>query len=309
MPRIQTEDFIGFTFKDLHSIRDLNIYRVSSGQRYNSNLTPTFSDKTMEIPGGDGTYFFRSFHKQKPIDVNIAFDALTETQLRKLKQLCSSKEVGELIFDESPYKVYEAKVTGTPQLKTICFDGPNGERIYKGEGTIQFTCFYPYAHTPDWVWLKTGIAGPGGNFESVEKYEVDGKFIENYSTDYYISKLEWEESSGLLTNAESGLLINRGDMPAPFKVQIDYPIKEKTTITIGNATATILEDCNDIIWDSSTGLITTEDSLEPTGRRVINCSGDLYTNIPLNETGIDFSISDKNIPFTASNIKYHFWYY
>jgi len=24
----------------------------------------------------------------------------------------------------------------------------NGERVYKGEGSIQFTCYNPFAHTP-----------------------------------------------------------------------------------------------------------------------------------------------------------------
>jgi hypothetical protein len=35
-----------------------------------------------------------------------------------------------------------------PQLKTLCFDDENGQRVYKGEGTIHFTCYYPFAHTP-----------------------------------------------------------------------------------------------------------------------------------------------------------------
>lgn len=39
-------DFIGFTYKDCHCIRDLNIYRVSGGDRYNMNLLPTQSVKT-----------------------------------------------------------------------------------------------------------------------------------------------------------------------------------------------------------------------------------------------------------------------
>jgi hypothetical protein len=37
-------------------------------------------------------------------------------------------------------------VTGTAQVKHLCFE-VNGSRVYRGEGNIQFTCFYPYAHT------------------------------------------------------------------------------------------------------------------------------------------------------------------
>jgi hypothetical protein len=39
-------------------------------------------------------------------------------------------------------------VTGTPQLKTLCFM-VGDKRVYKGEGTIQFTCYCPFAHTPN----------------------------------------------------------------------------------------------------------------------------------------------------------------
>jgi hypothetical protein len=52
-----------------------------------------------------------------------------------MRQWLDGKEIHDLVFDEAPYKVYSAKVTGTPQLKTVCFS-ENDERIYKGEGTI-----------------------------------------------------------------------------------------------------------------------------------------------------------------------------
>jgi hypothetical protein len=48
----------------------------------------------------------------------------------------AGKEMGELWFDEYPYKVWDAKVTGQPMLKVIPFGDDNGPTIYKGEGTI-----------------------------------------------------------------------------------------------------------------------------------------------------------------------------
>ena len=36
------------------------------------------------------------------------------------------------------------KTTGLPQLKYICFD-EGGERIYKGEGTLNFIAYFPFA--------------------------------------------------------------------------------------------------------------------------------------------------------------------
>ena len=142
------EDFIGFTYNGKHCIKDFDVYRTSDGSRYNDNLVPSTTDKTADVPGGDGQYFFKTTHKNRQFSVSIAFDHLTEQKYREMRTWLDGKEIHDLIFDEAPYKVYSAKVTGTPQLKTICFD-EEGQRIYKGEGTIQFTCYYPYAHTPN----------------------------------------------------------------------------------------------------------------------------------------------------------------
>ena len=52
-------DFIGFTFNNIHS-SDMGIIRTSDGSRFNENLLPTFADKTVQVPGGDGIYYFNS---------------------------------------------------------------------------------------------------------------------------------------------------------------------------------------------------------------------------------------------------------
>jgi hypothetical protein len=51
---LQGFDFIGFTYNNLHSYEEFKIYRTSDGDRYNDNLLPTFTDKTVDVPGGDG---------------------------------------------------------------------------------------------------------------------------------------------------------------------------------------------------------------------------------------------------------------
>lgn len=144
----ETMDFIGFTYNGKHSFNDFGIYRTSEGSRYNDNLVPSMTDKTVDIPGGDGQYYFYTTHKNRQFSIPIAFDGLTEIKYREMRQWLDGKAIHDLIFDEAPYKVYSAKVTGTPSLKTLCFE-KEGKRIYKGEGTIQFTCYYPYAHTPN----------------------------------------------------------------------------------------------------------------------------------------------------------------
>jgi hypothetical protein len=79
--------------------------------------------------------------------VSYAFDSLSESGLARLKEVFRGDGIHDLIFDETPYKVWSAKVTGTASIKHLCFE-ENGERIYKGEGSITFTCYYPFAHTP-----------------------------------------------------------------------------------------------------------------------------------------------------------------
>jgi hypothetical protein len=56
-------DFLAFSFNGKHSWDDFGIYRVSDGNRYNENLSPTLTDKTAEVPGGDGMYYFGTYHK------------------------------------------------------------------------------------------------------------------------------------------------------------------------------------------------------------------------------------------------------
>ena len=146
-------DFTSFSFKGIDS-SDLGITRVSDGSRYTEDLLPTSQDKTAVIPGGDGTYYWETNHTQKVFNIPIAFDNLSEEQYKRLRQVFNTKELGELKFAETDYKYYMAKPTGIPQLKTVCFeeeyydevDKKNKKRrIYKGEGTIQFTAYYPYA--------------------------------------------------------------------------------------------------------------------------------------------------------------------
>ena len=172
-------DFLGFSFDGIHSSR-LGITRVSKGDRYDEALVPDLEDKTIEVPGRDGSYFFGTSYKNKDISISIAFDSLTENQFRQLRKVLAIKKPCQLIFDERPYKVYMAKISSPPELEYVCFDEPKKrlmgpreglrivdrdyeagtitretiypyeydgttERIYKGEGTIEFTCVRPFA--------------------------------------------------------------------------------------------------------------------------------------------------------------------
>ena len=196
-------DFIGFSFNE-HRSESLGIVRVSDGSRYNEDLVPTTQDKTVQVPGGDGFYYFGSDYTQRQFSINIAFDELTEKQFRELQQVFGTKELGKLVFDERPYKYYMVK-SGKPQLKYICFGKEGEARTYKGEGTLTFTAYYPFA-------------------KSIFK------FLNEYNDK---NKDEWKEASGMkaekgtydiVSNNGSISVYNAGDLETDFILKFSLPV-------------------------------------------------------------------------------------
>lgn len=191
-------DFIGFSFDGVHS-SELNILRVSDGNRYTETLTPQFENITAQMPGSDTTLCWDSYYSNTPFTIDIAFDSLTEIDLRSLRQTFNAKRRGVLVFDERPYKAYDVVLQGPVQLTTLCFE-ENGERIYKGEGTIVFVSYYPYARSVH-------------------------KFLDEYDDTIYTNKYEWASASGLrpskgtLDGTGTQIsLYNAGDVPADWVV-------------------------------------------------------------------------------------------
>lgn len=194
-------DYIGFTFNGIHSSQ-LGIVRTSEGSRFNENLLPAIQDKTVQVPGGDGAYHLGSYFTQRQFNISYAFDSLTEQQLAKIKNVFGDKKIHELIFDETPYKVYRVKVSGTASIKHIPFAEGETNRIYKGEGSIQFTAFEPFAR-------------------SVKKY-ADEYIEQNFN--------EWKSAANLLeTQGEFDRLIgneiklyNPGDRESDFVITFNF---------------------------------------------------------------------------------------
>lgn len=171
----ENSDYIGFKFNNVHS-SELGIKRVSDGSRFNENLLPIIQDKTVQVPGGDGTYYFGSHYTQRQFNISYAFDALTEEQIARIKALFGDKKVHELVFDEAPYKAYQVKVTGSASIKYIPFAEGETNRVYKGEGSIQFTAYNPYAYC-------------------AHKF-LDDKYYEEYD-----NIEEWKDASNMLESS------------------------------------------------------------------------------------------------------------
>lgn len=212
-------DFLGFTINGIHS-STLGIVRTSDSDRYNEELVPVFSDRTTTVPGFDGTYYFGTDYTQRKFTIKFAFDHLTDKQIRRLKQIFSNKEPQDLIFDEVPYKIYSVKVDGQPQISYLGFD-EDLERIYKGDGTVNFISYLPFARS---------------RYKYLEDYEIEnlpewGGIGENL--------LDWKEASGIISKeAISGIYTvdtiynNRGNFLAKIHNPGDIAVYPKIVIKV-----------------------------------------------------------------------------
>lgn len=298
------DDFVGFTFNGKHSFYDMGgVYCTIESNRITDNLSPELNDKTADVPGGDGMYYFGTTHKSKTIPVSFAFDHLSEAQLREWKRFCSGKEISDLIFDERPYKVYSAKMSGTSSMKYLCFDEWNEEtseydRVYKGEGTLQFTCYWPYAHTPDEnTKVSSTIFGVGQH-----TFGADGRILSSYNNDIFTNKSQWAAASGLLNTNADGVCENKGDLPAHFVLTKSGAVIANTTFKVGAAEITIPTDCYDLEWNSKSGIV--KAAKESGGAKsLIRFTGDSCGTIPVGGLGTN------NLELNGATLKYHYWYY
>lgn len=267
-------DFIGFTIDGIHSSR-LGIIRVSDSSRFTENLLPAFSDKTVQIPGGDGVYYFGREYNSRTFSVNIAYDNLKEVQIRKIRQIFYTKTTHSLIFDEYPYKTYNVVVQSSPQLKFLCFDDEYGERVYKGEGTITFISHVPYAIT-----THKYLENYTGTIDDSLPQAVQGWYGRDSNLD------EWIASSGILpkkntiTIGSSVIeveldkydrvagnlcicLYNPGDVETPFQLAVpltSIPLKLEIVLPTGSETKKlgIVINSSDIVSGDKGIVIDTE---------------------------------------------------
>ena len=201
------DDYIGFTYNGHHS-SEYRVVRVNTGSRYETSLVPTPKDTTIDAVGRDGLYYVTSKYQQLTFSLNIAFDDLYDEDIRNLKEWLSPKSEGELWFDEDPYKQYSAKITSNPKLSWIAFDEPTKGRVYKGEGTIQFICYYPWASS---------------RFRNLSEVYKDVYGVEDPSTLNPVVLLPrgWEAASGLeakkvLETAGTGIVFDRATNSGNF---------------------------------------------------------------------------------------------
>ena len=276
---------------------DFHLYRVSSSKRYNDNLIPSLSDKTAEVPGADGMYFFNSYYKQRQFTVNIAFDKLNDADLREMRNWLNGKDIKDLIFDEFPDVAYKAKVTGTPNLKFVPFDEPTGKQVNNTTRSIAYMTSETTPTKPEVSWSNLYDSDPVP--EPGESQERRWHKIRAASDNWTVSTIDgvvWDDpikpghrsiykGDGTITftcyypygestnEYHSGSKIG-GEIPTTFVATTNSNIDPDTTWTVSGTlngqTSAFLSvtfpqavTCptnGSIEWDSNTGLIVTKTS-------------------------------------------------
>ena len=143
-------DFTGFYFNHIHS-STYNIYRTSNGSRFEEGLIPDFEDYSVSVAGGRGELYQGRKFKSIPFKIPIAFDHLTERNLRELRNWLVPDQLLPLQFDERPYKTYFVKLSSRPTLSYVCFLEEEETEGYSGGPTEFEPEFDGFSkNPPDW---------------------------------------------------------------------------------------------------------------------------------------------------------------
>lgn len=212
-------DFIGFKYGDKHST-EFKILRVSNGNRYQENLTPQFQATTTVVPGANQTYLFGTNYTQRTFALNIAYDDVSEQEMRAMIQWLRPDKPKPLIFDETPYKYYTAIISQPPQFNYICFTDKNNNdrRVYKGEANIQFVCYYPFAKSVSKYLSKIkDVITPQGKVikpsdDELWGWYIPGLLLEGNNTD--------ENEYLTFENSTSITIKNCSEMPSDYRLYI-----------------------------------------------------------------------------------------
>lgn len=226
-------EFTGFYFNNIHS-STYHLYRTSDGNRYEEGLIPDFEDRSVSLVGTDGDLYGERRFKATPFTIKIAFDSVTETDLRDIRNWLAEDELKPFQFDERPYKTYYVKVSSRPALDYLCFDEEdewgNTIHIYKGEGSITFTAYDPFGYCVD---------------ESKVLGEIDGApaFLE----------------TGLRNRQELDFYTSLGYEHGDDFVRYTFRDEDKLFYQVGERTTTNLELDNTVLWAPASGLLESDE--------------------------------------------------
>ena len=244
-------DFLSFKF-DGHDISEFGAVRTSDGDRYDESLQPEIKDISSDVPGMHGEYYFGSTFGKKNISVSFAFDFMTELQFKEMRRVFACNKTSELIFSERPYKKYLAKIESPIELSYICFDVQKKEidysgdargvrrdktsrqqeviypyilqegtqRIYKGEGKINFICYFPFAKSCYKTLPFGGQEQERAYWNNVNEWSEASGILDE--TTYNTAQLDRWVNHPSDVNKGRFLVYNPGDVDTGFRLYCPF---------------------------------------------------------------------------------------
>lgn len=338
--------FLGFTFCGEHSSKFKIVRINSSGkgelpltpnfkdnfiERTNGDGSYYFStndtDLTFNITFGfdrlteKDLQALRNFLSSKKYGEIIFDEAPYKKYMGKLKQAASLSYIAfdeDLLpamqfpkrpdFDENG-NLSEEAIKQMIEAKKLLY-GPNEvehtERIYKGEGSIQFVCYYPYGVAPYQTIEEYETQWIGKGYTNINEWRAASRIMSYeqyvlYNHDIIVGEsTELNNVGDLDTSCQFDLMLTDG---ANSEGYIEIVLRQNEETVSGLLIKTNLLENNKIYhFDSEKKLITDEDG------NFINyaiVAGDFF-NIP---TGLSqLSVYGNNVDCTLSNIKYEYRY-
>lgn len=259
------ESFVGFTYNQIHSSY-FHLIRTTNG-RVTMPLFGKTRDDIVERPNTDGQYFFASIKTSRIFSVDLTFTNLSNSVYQMMRNFYNMKGLHALIFDEEPYKVYMAKITGTANQKYL-----NVNDTLNGELHLEFTSYYEYAlsrfnYLDNYISLnidewQSDMSNHGGIVNDVINVNSgwllddtvnSGLYITGALTDFN-NRAEWDTASEFITTpqtVENTLpLVNYGDNKASWifylkkdalcnggiQIQNTDTLEEQTILILDNVT-------------------------------------------------------------------------
>lgn len=150
------EPYLGFEFDKVHT-SNFNLCVVSDGSRYYTPFYNSFSDSIVSVAGKSAGFWFGTQIGNREFSVHLAFENLLNKDIAAIQRWLYPDKAGYLIFNETPYKRYYAKISVPPSFSFVPFDG-----LIKGEFDVSFLLLTEYGEAnPDWNFDENTVEESG----------------------------------------------------------------------------------------------------------------------------------------------------
>lgn len=151
------EKFTGFGFKNRTS-DEFNVYSVTTDATYNRSVFAGFDDKEESVVGQDGSYYFGTDMRTKPLNLTLYLDNVNRDTYFDLQSwLNPNGGLGNFFFYEEPYKYYRnVKVVDSIDYGLMPY-----EDIYTAQMPVTFKSYDPYSYS----YVNTKEAGDALGYE------------------------------------------------------------------------------------------------------------------------------------------------